>query len=98
MNNMKRFALRISCGGLVMAWYVGLGGPGTCVRNANVEQLIRESGDGVIESFTDSAGQIGSDFNAIVAQPVNNFLQNLWGNYVFFGFPHDPPEGSLFVE
>ncbi len=95
-RSVKKSMALLSLGGASFAY--GISG-GACARNGNYETLVREIGNGVIETVTDGAGAaIGSDFDLIFATPVENFLTGLWGNYVFARFPQDVPPGDLFKQ
>ncbi len=97
----RRIAL-IAVGGSVFA-LLGAGFPGlsSCAQNRDIVTLYQAAGNGSIEAFSDGVlndDVDDSDYDAIVREPVTDFFQALWSNWVWMQFPRDPSDSDVAVE
>lgn len=95
----KKALVLLSIGGSTLAFGLWNGaGCGNNLLNANLVDYYTAVGQGSIEAALDPAAAIGSDFDAIVVQPVSTLLQDWWGNYVEQRFPLDIEPRNLLVK
>ncbi len=99
---MKSVAM-LSLGGAAFQFGLGNGctgfGANEYIRNTDLVNFYTAVGNNSIATLTDgAAAQVGSDFNAIFAQPTNSFFQSLWGNFVASEFASDPTGSIRIVE
>jgi len=80
--------------GLVAMALVGslfvLGGGCNFATNADYESMYQAMGTAAITTVSDNVfGDVGTDFDTIIREPVTAFVQAMWENYVAQRVPND---------
>jgi hypothetical protein len=90
---MKLWRERVRRGAIVaglLGSLIPLGGGCNFARNQDVEALYQAIGSATIMTVSDNVfGDIGTDFDAIIREPVTTFAQAAWSNYVASRVPND---------
>jgi hypothetical protein len=102
MAAMKRRTTLLALGGSSLA-LLGSGFPGlsSCAQNRDIVTLYQAAGNSSIAAVSDGVlndNVANSDYDTIIREPVTDFFQALWSNWVWMQFPRDPSVVNVAVE
>lgn len=63
--------------------------------NSDYQNLLTSIGDGVIDTLAEACPSCGSDWDAIVQEPVIDFAHAVWANWVDYRIPDDLPNNPI---
>lgn len=96
-KGMKKALALVATGGAAFQFGLGFGGFGGCATNASLTNFYTAVGGNAIDTLTDPARAIGSDFEQFVVDPTTGVLQDWWSVFVQTQIPADPVFDPLLV-